>query len=245
MTTTGLLSRGDVFIGLWQGGIRLPERYQVDAVKFTQKTNAELVSREGKGRSNWGQVIGSVTKLKPADISLSFNGITTELLAMVLLGSISALSMPGGAAVDEAVTLIKDTWIKVAHGNISEVSIAGSVEGVDFEVQPEVGLIKALPAGNIANNTLKQIGYTYGAITGRRISAGTKAQVDMSLEFSGEWIETGELSYLEIPRMTIMPKSDLVLLSDNKYDEMEFTGQPIKVAGYESSMIFDNNRVYA
>ena len=244
MARRGIWSKGDVFIRRWVNGVLSDDVITVEGIKLEFQLTSELVERIGKGIGNWGETIGSVAKKGSTDVTLGFQEVDASLMAIVLLGTDTALNIAGGTEAGESITVKHDEWVKVSEKNISVSAITASVLGTDFLEHNRLGMIKALSTGNIVDGASVSVGYTFGAITGRRINAGTEAQIDVEINFVGEWVEDGTQTDVRIPKITLTPASPFDLLPD-EYVSPEFAGKAIKLASESGSIIFDNDVVNA
>jgi len=238
----GISYKGDVFLRRYVGGVLSDDVIgPIGGTKLTLKANSEIKQRFGKGRANHGLLTGSVARSKPSEVALGFNEVDTELFAIMFLGTAAALSVAGGTVTGESITLVENKWVKTANRNISLSAIATKTLGVDFKEHPRMGAIMALNAGAAG---VQSLAYTYGGITGTRISGGVSSQIDVEIVFDGLNLEDDSEAYVRIPKITLTPNSDIDLLGDD-YVNADMTGNAIKLPAESGEIIFDDGVVYA
>lgn len=238
----GISYKGDVYARRFVNGVLNQEIIgPIAGTKLTIKANSEVKKRFGKGRDNHGKLTGSNATGKPSEIGLSFNEVDADMMAILFLGTASALSVTGGTVTGETIVLVKDKWVKTAQRNISSSAIATLTLGTDFIEHKRIGAIKALTVGAAGSKTLA---YTYSGITGTRIAGGVSSQVDVELIFDGLNLEDNSETYIRIPKITLTPSSAIDLLAGD-YVDAEFSGEAIKLSTEVGEIIYDDEVVYA
>lgn len=241
----GIYFKGDVYLRRFDAAGVLSNNVigPIEGTKLTIKADTDIKERKGKGRDTHGQVLATASTHKPTKVGLSMDGVDTALLAIVFLGSATDLSVDNGTVTAESKALPHDTWVKLAHRNVSSVVIAGKTLGTDYEVNGRLGMVKALSTGSIANNASTSMAYAFGDITGTHIAGGSVSKVDVELLFDGVSLEDGSEIYIRVPKLTVMPKSDIDVLS-NDFVNAELDGTAIKLDG-QDEFEYDDNVVYA
>ena len=238
----GIVYKGDVYLRRYVNNVLSSEIIgAIGGTKLTLKANSEIKERFGKGRNNNGLLAGSVALSQPSEISIGFNEVDAEMMAILFMGTSAALNDTGGTVTGEPITLVQDKWVKTANRNISASAITGLVLGTDFIEHPRMGAIKALTP---AATGLKSLDYSYGAITGQRISGGVASQIDVEIIFDGVNLEDDSDAYVRIPKITLTPNTDIDLLSGD-YVDAEMTGKAIKLPNETGEIIFDDAVAYA
>lgn len=164
------------------------------ADKFAVKANTQIKEKKSKGRSTYGQVIGSVALQDPAEIEITLSQTGKDGMAMALLGTASALSQGGGTITDEVIVAKHGYWVQLSKQNFQVAGFSvkhnsGSptyVLGTDYEVNYQLGMVRVLSTGAIADGASIKVSGTYVAFTGSKISGATQAQV------RGEFILDGK-----------------------------------------------------
>lgn len=241
----GMVYEGNVTLRKWVGGVLSPKMIgPIEATKLGLKAENEIKSRFTKRRGVHGKKVGSISSGKPSTFSLGFNGVNTEMLALLFLGEAEALALSDGTVTAEAVTLFHDAWIKVSQRNLAAVTISGSVEGTDFEVDKRVGAIKALPSGNLANAAAVTFDATYGGVTGVLIKGGTQSTIEVEVTMDGVNREDESDAFVRVPKIALTPGSDMDLLADDFIDA-DFTGEIQLVNGETAEFYLEDSVVYA
>ena len=185
------------------------------------KTDSERKEQTGNGRDNYGQVIASVTIPKPASLSFTLNQVDQEMFAMAFFGSNAVFSQAASTLTDSPVITVADKFVEIGKMNLSSVVVkneAGSttyVAGTDYEVNPRLGLIRALSTGAIPAGATVEISATVGAITGTRMKAMTKSNVRCRLLVDGKNHADGREFMLDVFRARLAPSGDLAVQGEN------------------------------
>ncbi len=153
--------------------------------KFAIKTNTEIKEKTSKGLTTYGQVIGSVALQKPAELEITMSQTGKDGMTMALLGTASALSQGSGSITAEAIVAKQGYWVQLskqsfAVAGFSVTHTSGSptyVLGTDYLVNYQLGMVKVLSTGAIADGATIKVTGTYTAITGTQIAGATQAQV--------------------------------------------------------------------
>jgi hypothetical protein len=244
VTTTGIQYKGDIFLRRYNPDGTLPETLigPIAGSKLSIKADATLKTRTSKQRDDYGRVKGVVSVPKPTMVGIGINAADPAMLAMLFLGTADALSTGSGTVTAESHALPHDVWVRLDNRNVSSVVITGKTAGVDFEVNPRIGAIRALSTGSIADNASTAIAYSYAAITGTRIAGGEASKIEVELTFDGVRLEDSTDAFGIIPKMVLMPKTDINLLNDD-FVTAEFDGTMIKLDG-QAEHTFDTDVVY-
>lgn len=189
MSARGFMGAGDLYIARYVGGVQQGLQGPYECSKFEIKPNVDLKEMTSKGRDTYGQVIESVAIPKPADLTVELPEVNKESLAIALLGTVAALAQSSGSLTDEAVTIAAlDTWYPLskaaltgtAGGTMVVKNSAGSttyVEGTDYLVERQTGMVKALTGGAITAASSIKVSTPYTTITGNEIRGMTDAQL--------------------------------------------------------------------
>lgn len=241
----GMVYEGNVTLRKWVGGVLSPKMIgPIEATKLGLKAENEVKPRFTKRRGVHGKKVGSLSSGKPSTGSLGFNGVNTEMLALLFLGEAVALSLGSGTLTSESTTLFHEVWVKVSQRNISAVTITGSVEGTDFEVDRRVGAIKALSSGNLVDAGAVTFNATYAGVTGVLIKGGTESTIEVEISMDGVNREDGTDAFVRIPKIALTPGSDMDLLADD-YIDADFSGEIELVDGESAEFYLEDNVAYA
>jgi hypothetical protein len=193
MSSRAFIGAGDLYIARYVNGAFEDYAGPFECEQFEIKPNVELREKVSKGRSTYGQVIESVTIPQPADLNVSLSEVNKESMAIALLGTTAALSQTSGSLTAETVVAKLDKWValsKAALTGTPTVTNTGAtttyVNGVDYIINPQLGWIKALPGGAIADSASIKVTSNYAAITGTEIKGMTDATLRAKFKLDGK-----------------------------------------------------------
>lgn len=245
-TQQGLIYEGNIHAQRYVGGVLQAKAvgpFEITALTITASN--EVKERKSNLVGQSGKVRGSFARTNPTNLKISANATNSDLYALFLLGTTAALSVVGGTASSESVASMEhDKWYKLAHDNVSAVTVATKVLGVDFEVDGKLGLIRNLSTGTIADNATNSVNYTYSGITGTTIRVGTESKVDVKLIGRLVNAETGASAILEVPKVTLSPDGEISLIGDD-YQSFGLTGSCILLDGQTADLYLRDPVTYA
>lgn len=193
MAARGFLGAGDIYIERYVAGVSQGLAGPYFAGKFEIKPNVDRKELTSKGRDTYGQVLESVTLQKPADFTMELNEVNKESMVMALLGTESAIAQANGSLTAFPVIVKLDRWVSVSKENltgtqtVTHTSNAPTyVKGVDYEINPQLGLIKAIVGGAIVDAASVKVTSAYAAVAGVRISGSTNGDIRAKLIFDGK-----------------------------------------------------------
>lgn len=228
LNNEGFLLEGTVYFdrlddnGQTTGLVTLP-----GVAKFAMKPTSEIKEMTSKDKDYYGQIIASVAIAKPAEFSITLRNGTKEGIALGLMGSHSVLSAGAGTVTDESITAQLDKWVELAQRNLTDGSVvlttdpAGTtyVEGTDYEVNYALGMIRAIPTGNISDAEDLLADYAHAAIDGWKVAGGTKPQAKGRIILDGRNLINNKTVRMEIYRALLTSDSELDAMGD---DVVEF-----------------------
>lgn len=298
MAARGYLFEGSLYMARYIGGVLQPMQGPLEGSVLNLQTNVQQVDMTSRGKGTYGQLLESVTIQQPADLAVTINEGTAEVMALGLMGSVSALSQTSGSLTDSPVILgglgqwagltrayltgpvtvagetgsftgaIATTTLTVtavASGKVSpgqtiagagltvgtkivkqltgtpggigtyEVSASqtfasGSItatvpgsptEGVDFEVNRDMGWIRPLAGGLFAAGQHVKVSSAYGAYSGSSINGGTTPDLRVSFVLDGRNLADGSLVKVEVYEAIVAPSAAIEFLSG------QFIGVPL------------------
>jgi len=214
----------------------------IETTEISVALNADTIEQSSFSRSDWGAVRSSVTLPGSTEVSVVFQDITPDVLAMVLLGDVASASSGAGAVTDESVTASLDKWVQLANGNIDagSVTVTDSVgtttysEGTDYLIEYATGMILALSSGAIAQGQALLVDYAHSALSTRTVDIGTQSQVRIWARIVGEnKAVPGQRMIAEFPSLSLRP-SDNVPLKGEEFMTVGMTGVAELAQGYAS-----------
>lgn len=210
---------------------------------FVPKPDSQREEQTATGKTNYGQVLASVTLPKPMTAKISFNQLDQALFAAAFFGTNSVLTQAADPLVDHPVTTIEDRWVEIGKLKISNVVVentAGSVTyvaGTDYEVNLTMGMIKAIKGGAIATGGDVHVSCSCAAITGTRMKAMTKSNVRIRVKIDGQNYADGREFIGDVYQMRLSPTTDFSLVGSG-FVEASFEGSLETPVGYNEPMEF-------
>jgi hypothetical protein len=204
-------------------GLALGVAGPFECEKFAIKANSEIKEKTSKGRSTYGQVIGSVALQKPAEIEITLSQTGKDGMTMALLGTASVLTQGSGSITAEVIVAKRDFWVPLSKQNFavagfSVTHTSGSptyVLGTDYLVNYQLGWVKVLSTGAIADGASIKVTGTYAAITGTRIAGATNAQVRGAFVLDGKNFADDNAVIVTVPQAVLASGDVFDFLSDN------------------------------
>lgn len=237
-TDVGLLCEGSVRFGfLAADNVSFVGNFQSkNTVKFEYNPGApKLQNRISKAIGSYGSILDQVAIPQPDVITLSFDSMDADALAVMLRGSKSGLTATGAtvAPATFAATVL-DLWIPIGQKFLSAVTVTNTgatttyVAGNDYDVDTSGGNIIFYSSGGITLGQSLKVGYVYAAYTGNIISAETAAQLYLSVTFEGKNFANGNYIEINIPKYACSPNGAIDFMSEN-WAVASLTGSAIKV----------------
>jgi hypothetical protein len=213
----GFLGAGDIFIERFVAGVSQGLAGPYFANKFEIKPNVDRKELISKGRDSYGQVLESVTLQKAAGFTMELNEVNKESMLLALLGSESALAQVSGTLTEVPVTVKLDRWVSVTKENLTAAPVVNHttgapiyVAGVDYLINPQLGMIKALVGGAITDAQSVEVSGAYGAVAGTLISGATNGDIRAKLIFDGKNQADG--------RPVIVTVWEAIIAADSAFD---------------------------
>jgi hypothetical protein len=231
----GFRGAGKVYLSVNNSGTYTGYLDMANVANFTVGNDGgEEVTLKSTAPANYGAVIGSASTPGDDTVTIALNVPNRQNLAVMLLGSDTAITNTGAAINNEAVTVIaKGTWIPLAKRKLNSgvlavvTNTAGTVTydvDDDYTIDYTNGLIyitadSAIPAGSI------HVDYTHLDYTGYKIEARTRSNIDCKLLFVGQNLDNSEFIRLTADSVSLSPEGDFQLLSpDNEFLEFTLSG---------------------
>lgn len=198
MSARANIYEGSVYMSRYLAGAWGPYLGPIETTRFSIKSNSERLEQVSRGRGTFGQVTESVAVQKPADFSVTFTEGTPEVMAMGLMGTVAALSQASGTLTAVDVVTIADAWVpltKAGLTGVATVTNAGAtvtyVENVDYLINRDLGLFKAISGGAIVSAATVKLTSTYKALSGKEILGATSADVRVRFRMDGRNLADG------------------------------------------------------
>lgn len=226
----GFKGSGDVFLDILDDeGKSTGLQMKGNCREMSIKADSEAEELVGFGRDNYGQVIESDVSIKPHQVTFVFNQLDAELFAMAFSGVSLGLSQSAESLTDEEITLFEDRWVECGKRMISETALKsedGTTTyelGKDYEVNTRLGLIRAVPGGEVSDGSVCKFSCTCAAVSGSRITGATKANVLARIVVDGRERSTGRDFIFDGKLVRLASSTELSIISD-KFVEASFSG---------------------
>lgn len=224
------IGASDVYIDvLTDEGVATGLQLKGNCRDFSIKGDSERVEQIGSNRSNFGQVIASVTIPKPASASFTLDQMDPDMFAMAFFGTNSAFTQSSASVTDQAVTAIHDKWVELGKLMISTVVVKHTsgtptyMMGTDYELNTRLGMIKVLSTGAILNAASIKVSYAHAAIAGTQMTGMTKTNVRLRMVLDGQNYADGRNFKLDVYRARLAPSGEFGFQAgDKKFMEAKF-----------------------
>jgi hypothetical protein len=225
MAMRAIAFSGTLYLGLLDDNKALVSGYRKvgNVYPFGIQVSTSQSNQLSALKESAGQNLHTKTKIDETTGSMTFREYDADVLAWAVAGTKAEMTGTGGTVSAESVTLISGEWVKLANKGVSAVTISGSVEDTDFEVNGPLGLIRMIPAGNLTAGAT-DVDYTYAAESGYQISIGSKAQVRVAMLLDGEDLESGAAVNSEFYSVVMSANAlvELITDPDSDFGEMPF-----------------------
>jgi hypothetical protein len=186
----------------------------------------------------------SGTKTKDASLviqqtatgSFTLDDLLNENMRLYLMAAaVHEVAQVQGAAVSQAVTAELDKWIELGKLKISNVVVTDETDattyelGTDYELDTEVGLIRPLSGGSIADASPLHVSYDYAAITTKKMSAASTTTIEGDLYFVSN-PPAGRIADVK-GYVSLSPKGDLSTIGDD-LTNIQFDAEFLSGYGY-------------
>ncbi len=220
-TDKGYLGTGDLMVkdlSNSQAGFRPIGNVSV----FSITPAAETTTRKSFKKAKRGQTLDTVVTLVDTNIELQTNTVMSkENLALLLQGDYAAFTQTLGSGVEQVLADVElDIWLDITGYNISSVSavfgsttlVAGTeddLEGADYIVKPEAGMIMFLSTGDVTAGGSVTVTYDRPAIAESdkiyTVTGGKIASKKLQLRLDGYNEVTEKTVLVDVWQLRISP----------------------------------------
>lgn len=237
MSARGFLGAGDLYLAIQANGVFGEYVGPFECKQFQIKPNVSIKEQTSKGKFTYGQVIETVAVQQPADLTVQLSEVAKETLTIALLGTTSAVSQLAGSVTDEVIAAKQGKWVVLSKAQVSTVVVTNSgatvtyVEGVDYLVNKEMGWIKALATGAIAESASLKVDFAHAALTGTLIAGSTQAQLRVRFLLDGINYADNTPVICSVHEAVIAADSAFDFLADD-FNTVSLPGRMKTPAGY-------------
>ena len=225
---SGFIGAGDLYFdrfdadGASKGYLKIG-----NATQFSIEEPSEVKERMSRQRDTYGQVLDSVPVQGAAKLTIVLDEMSKDILAMALHGSPTPVAETGTSVTDEAITAKHDRWVKLDYEDISAVTVTHSsgdptyVAGTDYEVDTDLGMIKALSTGSITDDQALLADYTYGSVNYSLIEGQATPIVRGAFMLHGKNLVTGKDCRLTCYQATVQSTDPVDFLNED-FETIQF-----------------------
>jgi hypothetical protein len=187
--------------------------------------------------SRSGLRVKDKTVIMGIDVALKFtlDEFSVENLNLAFLGNIEDFLQTAGSATDESVTAISDRYVDLVYRKLTSGTVVVTdsssattyVEGTDYLVDYDAGMIIAKGSGSIADGDTILVSYDYGAITSQAIKAVTNPEIRGQLKFVGDPAAGTAYEGL-FWDVALSATGDIGFITESDWGQMEFEGEITK-----------------
>lgn len=209
------------------------------SIETPEPTRTQRVSRL---RDSYGQALDEI--VTPSATQINFSTDETgdaEVLGWGLNGEAVNYTQASATVTDQVVAVEKGKWLRLPHRSISALVIEPEGGGTaytlntDYLVDPISGMIKITEAGAIADGEV-QVSYTAAALTGKKVNAGTRANIRVCIEGDGINRANGKRVHVVIPCASLSASGTQDLVGDD-FLVSELSGTALKLTGREAAEV--------
>lgn len=238
---SGLICEGDVYIDREdENGDSTGLKLLGNTTKFEIKESVEKKQRVSRAKANFGTVLDSDFLKNPSELAIGCDEFDGAPLEFALLGDQDDVAVTGGTVSNEDCVVILDAFVELAHEEISSVVVTANgtgptyTEGTDYEVNADMGWLKALSGGAIADGATVDVDYVYASQSGIQISAGTSTLIKGKVVLDGRNRANGRRIKVTIPRTALGPNAAIDFKSGD-FAGIELQGAPELVVGSKTA----------
>lgn len=240
------IGRGRVYFAKYLPGTKTPgaERYLGNTPDFKIAITSETLEHFSS-EAGIKEVDEAATLKTTRKVTLKTDNIDPENVALYFLGEASKVTVAGGAVAGEVID-----GARVVEGSLFQLGFSAAnfqgardieaasvviknaagtttyVEGTDYEVNYDAGLVRVVPGGAIVEGANLQANYTVNAHSREQVVSGATA-IEGMLRFVSD-NPTGDNADYTFPYARIAPSGDFMLKGDT-WQEVDFTGDIIKL----------------
>jgi hypothetical protein len=229
---SGLLAEGTLYLNRELNGVAQGWKQIPGLAEFSVTNKSDIKEQVSKDKGKYGQITATVAIPKPSELKVKIANFDRTSLAMALMGDDADLSTGGGTITDEVVTGKLGSYADLAHRNLTAASVVVTnsgatvtyVENTDYTINYALGMLMAITGGAITADEALKIDYAYGAISGFKVSAATRPQVQGALRLDGRNLADGKALLITVDRALLVSDGDVNFM-DDKFVEIGMTGR--------------------
>lgn len=211
-----LLFAGDAFVRFKDpatGTFGAPESLELD--KFEIKVATERKEKLSKKRATFGQPFVSFGVPQPSEFSITFSEVSRKMFASMLAASMEALNIVSAAIAEDVTIANLDEWVPTGIRYINPTGFTVKdatetttyVKDVDYQIDYELGHIRALSGGDISATDVVKLAGNTEAVTGHRLRGAQSYNQVLYIELNGQNLITRERVIITAPQASVATES--------------------------------------
>ena len=178
--------------------------------------------RKSKMIDSYGQALDTVYAPGAPTLSLEVDDIDADTIGMSFRGDVVNLSLPAITAQEVTLDVTLGVWFPLAPlgyavtnvGVKSGDGVTTYVEGTDYKLDADGGMIFIQPTGSIVAGPIKAT-ISAAAVTGKRVNPATKTALRVGVRGRMKNLANGKFLNLVVPDATLYPGEAVDFLSGN------------------------------
>lgn len=222
------MGSGDLYIDVFdEDGNRTGELDVGNAKEFSiSAPSVEKKELLGYRQNNYGRTIKSVITKIEQELKFTLTDINRSNLALAMFGQDVDYSQSAGSNTSSPETVIAklDKWSKLKNRNLDTASppvvkdssdTTTYTEGEDYEIDYQVGRIRALKGGSITDSEELHVGCTWLAQSGFEVKGLQVQKIEAFLRLVGKDQANSRSCEVIVYKAEITPSGDIGWLTDD------------------------------
>lgn len=214
------VGKGKVYFDRFDdNGASTGERFVGDVSVFEVTPSDQRIQHYGSATAA-AALMADVLQRREYTLRMVAHEHVAENIALVAMGTVSALAQGSGSVTDEVVTVVDtDRFYKLAFRNVSTVVVMDDtdtttyVAGTDYDVDAATGRLYIIAGGAIVATDVLHVDYAYAADTSPIIQGGVDAEIEGFVRFIGD-PSVGPTWDVEVWKVSVNPAATLALISE-------------------------------
>lgn len=203
----------------------------------------------GFRRENYAQIIKSVVTKLEQELKFTLTDINRKNLALAMYGEDADYAQTAGdnVAAPENITARLEKHVKMASRNLDTANppvvtdvtdVTTYVENTDYEIDYQVGRIKALSAGSISEDDVLHVGSTWLAIVGGfKVDGQSVTKIEAYIRLIGKDEANERDCEVIVYKTLIEPAGDINWLTED-FVSLEFSGKILATSDGSWDVVF-------
>lgn len=216
--------------------------------------DVEAKNRLARMRGQSGQSLNTVLRPSPDSLTVIFDDVSADLIALAVRGTIAEINETGGTVSAEAVTVpYLGSWIELPDRNISTTGFSATqpsagaalVAGTDYGPIDYANGWVFIPEGSaVVAGTAPEFSYTHFDVTGFRVLGAKTTQSVVELMHVGKNLATLKPGRVRVWQATLTNDQELDFQGDD-FQSISLSGPVATPTGKAEPYEIDNNLTFA